>query len=155
MKTKIIRNKLVSLVKSSAIVLLVALPFNAQAEYYVTYGPSGCATCATYHRVVHRYHGCHKVYKHRVHKVYRYTNGCNSAPQRRPGHYRMTVYYPVPVYATPCGGCCGCGTAYYSEPAYSGVYFVEPRDRLVGNSYTVENYYGSPQDTGTADNDYY
>ncbi len=154
MKTESIGHKLISLLKTSVFAILVTLPFNAYAEYYVVAGSSGCATYSTYRPVVR--HHCYHRY-HRVHRVHRCGYYSQCVAPRRTGSYSMTVYYPMPAYvwAPPCGGCST--TTVYTQPRYSGVYYIEQSDRLVENPYSSDSYYyyGPAVDTGTADNDIY
>jgi len=143
--------------------VLFILPLSAHAEYYLVAGP--CDTCVRMPvRVVHHriHHSCRT---HKIHKVYarhkcihhRYVR---AYPHRR-GYVSMKVYYPVPVNncntcATPCNACGDSfiETSYYGSAEPSGVYFMNPTDRLVTNGY--DGYYADPSmDTGTADNDIY
>jgi hypothetical protein len=158
MKTrKVIINRLYSLLKISALSLLITLPLEVRAEYFLVYGApvsySSCDTCTVVYKkrpVHHRYHAA----KYKKHKP------CYQSTSRRHSSYTMTVYYPLPAYAwapPPCGGCC-CDTSvrgFSAGPSYPGVYFVEPGDRLVGNDYYTTDTYFSSNDMGTADNDVY
>jgi len=163
MKAMNIANKLVSTARVSIFLAIIALPLNAQAEYYLVYGSPAvaCDSCQT-SRVYYR-HPCkvHKVHRVKPCKKRYYHVSCH-----RRSHYTMSVYYPVPVYTPPCGcsrpscGSCGCCNGflrptYYWAPAPARVYYQYPDDRLVGNRYEERYYddYNPSLDTGTADND--
>ena len=149
---RIIINHCVSLLKFTVLFMFSLITSNAYAEYFLVYGyPEEVAVSCTHHRVVHRhYHHVRHHRHHHYHIVY-----------RRPSGYSMTVYYPLPAYAWAPPPCCCCGgettvSTVYVEPSYpAGVYFVKPEDRLVGNTWDDDPYYGNPMDTGTADNDVY
>ncbi len=144
-------DKLVSTGRILIFSVLILLPLNASAEYYLVYGgsPVVCDACQSprpYYRYYRPTCKVHKVRAH-THRKYYYRR-----VYHRRSHYTMTVYYPA-----PCGGChsCSCGgfmePTYYQAPAPYGVYYAYPEDRLVGNRY--EDYYDPSLDTGTADND--
>ncbi len=152
MKAITIADKLVSISRIFIFSVIITLPLNAQAEYYLVYGPPAVVTCGScqthrvYYRPVHRV----KVYKHK--RCYRTTT------VRRRSHYSIAVYYPVAVYERRACGCCGCSG--FIEPTYYRVreqpyrvYYARPSDRLVGNRYE-DNLDDPSLDTGTADNDY-
>lgn len=153
MKAMNVADKLVSTARVSIFIAVIALPLNAQAEYYLVYGPPAvacdyCHTSRVYYRPVHRV--C------RVHKVRPCHRRCYHVTHHRRSHYSTTVYYPVPVYPRPsCGYCDGfLQPTYYWAPAPNRVYYQHPDDRLVGNRYEEGYYYSNPSlDTGTADND--
>jgi len=148
-----VADKLVSLGRIFIFSALIALPANAQAEYYLVYGPpevpTVCDFCQSpqpYYRPVHKV----KTHKHSTHKKY-----YRAAAPRKRNHYSITVYYPVPTYEqTPCS-CCGgfIAPTYYWVPSPYRVYVTHPDDRLVGNRYE-DNLRDPSLDTGTADNDY-
>lgn len=150
-----IADKLVSAGRVFVLSALIALPLNAQAEYYLVYGPAApvcdyCQTKRVYYRPVH------KVKVHKV-KAYSHRKPCYKRVYHRRSHYNITVYYPVPVCArASCGGCCDgfMEPTYYWAPAPYRVYYAQPEDRIVGNRYEA-NYYDPSLDTGTADNDIY
>jgi len=107
MKAITIANKLVSISRILVVSVLITLPLNAQAEYYLVYGPPAvpvvCDSCQTRHY----YRPVHKTYKAKkcktAHKKY-----YRSAHRR--SHYSITVYYPVPVSSPSCYSCCSsCG----------------------------------------------
>lgn len=153
-----IADKLVSISKILIVSALFTLPLNAQAEYYLVYGPPAVPVACDYCNPRPCYRSScrkvHRVYKHR--HIYRYRSRSACRAPYRPSHYSMTVYYPVPVY--PQSSCYSCGgfmaPTYYWAPAPYQVYYANPNDRLVGNRYE-DNYYDPSLDTGTADNDIY
>jgi hypothetical protein len=154
MKAMNVADKLVSTARFFLVLAIIALPLNAQAEYYLVYGAP--APVCDYCHVKRACHApVHRVYKVKTCKK-RYYRPC----YHRRSHYNMTVYYPVPVYQQRSCGCCG-GCDGFLQPSYYwvsapyAVYYARPSDRLVANRYE-ETYYENPSmDTGTADNDIY
>lgn len=160
MKAITVADKLISTGRIFILSALITLPLNAQAEYYLVYGPPAvpvaCDSCQSprpYYRPVHKVHRTHRV---KVCKTHTYKKCYHHNACKRRSHYNVTVYYPVPVYTpAPCGSCGGyLEPTYYWTPAPYEVYYARPEDRLVGNRYE-ENYYDPSLDTGTADNDIY
>jgi hypothetical protein len=135
----------------TALLTLSTITSTAYADYFLVYGyPEEVAVSCDHHRVIHRHYYHHVRHRHHYHVVH----------QRRSG-YSMTVYYPLPAYAWAPPPCCCCGESttvrtVYVGPSYpAGVYFVKPDDRIVGNDWDNDPYYGNAMDTGTADNDVY
>src|SRR5579864_4780316 len=113
MKAMNVANKLVSTARVSIFLAIIALPLNAQAEYYLVYGPAPvacdyCHTSRVYYRPVYR--------MHKVHRVKTCKKRYYHVSYHRRSHYTMTVYYPVPVYTRPSCGCCGCDG--FLQPTY-------------------------------------
>ncbi|HSW93482.1 MAG TPA: hypothetical protein VLJ15_03910 [Gammaproteobacteria bacterium] len=152
--------KLVSTIRVAVLVVLIALPLNAAAEYYLVYeSPMVCGGCEA-HRVYYRpSHRVHRVHCACARSHHRYYHRYYRAVCHRRSHYSIAAYYPVPVYSRPRCGCCGCDgflePTYYWTSAPYRVYYARPSDRLVGNRYYYDDsYYDDPSlDTGTADND--
>lgn len=158
MKAVNVADKLVSISKICILAALIALPLNAQAEYFLVYSPQACDSCQssrTYYRPVYKVHKVHKVYK--VAKTKPCQKKYYRTVTRKRNHYNITVYYPVPITqscTTCCGGCGFIAPTYAWVPAPYKVYYTHPNDRLVGNGYD-DNYHDPSLDTGTADNDIY
>lgn len=148
-------DKLVSISRICILSALIALPLNAQAEYYLVYEAPPCYSC---YKPRPCYRPVHKVHKAKVHKAKPYKK-CHRPVYRKRSHYNVSVYYPVPTSTqNACGSGCDGGflapTYRWSGAPYN-VYYTHPKDRLVGNRYE-DNYYHDPSlDTGTADNDIY
>jgi hypothetical protein len=159
--------KLISLFKTGLLgflSVLIMLPMESRGDYYVVNGPaddsystSECCTRVHHHRVIKHHYRPQK-----VHRVRHHCRHHRSYTHHRRSSYSMTVYYPVPAYswAPPPQPCCcnqqrqrqGFNT---QQASYPGVYFMNPSDRIVGNSINYNDDYGPAIDGGTADNDVY